>query len=110
LTTAEALAKRLPMVIVNPIPGQEMYNARFLLSNGAAVQAGSPAMVRQTVRDLLERPQQLAEMAQRAGALAHPEAAERIARYLLDLDQAQELEATRHEPTEPAGRRLSHAG
>ena len=27
MTTSEALAKGLPMVIINPIPGQEMNNA-----------------------------------------------------------------------------------
>lgn len=37
LTTSEALAKLLPMVIVNPIPGQEERNTQFLLNNGAAM-------------------------------------------------------------------------
>ena len=37
LTTSEALVKRLPMIICNPIPGQEDRNAEFLLNNGAAM-------------------------------------------------------------------------
>ncbi len=37
LTTSEALAKRLPMVICDPIPGQEARNTAFLVNNGAAV-------------------------------------------------------------------------
>ena len=37
LTTSEALAKRLPMIIVNPIPGQEKRNTEFLLNSGAAL-------------------------------------------------------------------------
>ena len=85
LTTSEALAKRLPLVIVNPIPGQEAYNARHLLSQGAAVQAVSPETVRQTVRDLLENPEQLAALRQRAGELARPTAALDIARLLTEL-------------------------
>jgi hypothetical protein len=36
LTTAEALARRLPMVLVHPIPGQEERNADHLLEAGAA--------------------------------------------------------------------------
>ncbi len=85
LTTSEALAKHLPLVIVNPIPGQEAYNARFLLAQGVAVQAGSPETVRQTVRDLLENPDRLEALRQRNAELAHPDAALDIARLLMDL-------------------------
>ena len=88
LTTSEALAKRLPLVIVNPIPGQETYNARFLLSQGAALQAGSPATVRQTVRDLLESPERLETIRRRHEELAHPDASRDIARLLINLADA----------------------
>ena len=37
LTTTEILVSNVPFVIINPIPGQEEENARFLLNNGAAV-------------------------------------------------------------------------
>ncbi len=45
LTISEALAMELPMVIYNPLPGQEEDNAKFLLQSGAALQA-------QTLSDL----------------------------------------------------------
>jgi len=85
LTTSEALAKQLPLVIVNPIPGQEAYNARFLLSHGAAVQAGSPTMVRQTVRDLLDNPERLTMLRRRIAELARPNASLDIAALLFEL-------------------------
>lgn len=85
LTTSEALAKHLPLVIINPIPGQEAYNARFLLSQGAAVQAVSPETIRQTVRDLLENPDQLEMMRLRCAELAHPHAARDVATLLIGL-------------------------
>ena len=85
LTTSEALAKHLPLIIVNPIPGQEAYNARFLLSQEAAVQAGSPVTVRQTVRDLLDNPRQLQALRERTVALARPTAALDVARLLMSL-------------------------
>ncbi len=88
MTTSEALAKRLPLVMVNPIPGQEAYNARYLLSQGAAVQADSPLTVRQTVRDLLDNPDRLEAMRRRAGELAHPDAALDIAALLCTLADA----------------------
>lgn len=37
LTVSEALAKRLPMILMNPIPGQEERNSEFLLNNGIAM-------------------------------------------------------------------------
>ena len=37
LTTTESLASTLPMVIINPIPGQEEENAEFLVKNGVGV-------------------------------------------------------------------------
>ncbi|MBI3321870.1 MAG: hypothetical protein HYZ91_06350 [Candidatus Omnitrophica bacterium] len=88
LTTSESLAKHLPLVVVNPIPGQEAYNARYLLSQGAAVQAGSPETVRQTVRDLLENPDHLESLRRRNAELAHPSAALETARLLMELADA----------------------
>jgi processive 1,2-diacylglycerol beta-glucosyltransferase len=85
MTTSEALAKHLPLVIVNPIPGQEAYNARYLLAQGAAAQASSPDTVRQTVRDLLENPERLDSMRRRASELAQPTAALDIARLMCEL-------------------------
>ena len=37
LTSSEALAKGIPMIISNPIPGQEDRNVEFLLNAGAAI-------------------------------------------------------------------------
>lgn len=37
LTTSEALAKGLPMIMNNPVPGQEDRNVEFLLNAGAAI-------------------------------------------------------------------------
>lgn len=82
MTSAEALAKQLPLVIVNPIPGQEAYNARFLTTQGAAVQAESANTVRQTIRDLLDDPARLDAMRHSAAGLAKPNAALDIVRLL----------------------------
>lgn len=37
LTTSESLASSLPMLVINPIPGQEEQNAEFLENKGAAI-------------------------------------------------------------------------
>ncbi len=41
LTASEALAKRLPLIIANPIPGQEVHNSEFLQNCGAAMAASA---------------------------------------------------------------------
>ena len=45
LTTSEALAKGLPMVVINPIPGQEERNSDHLLEEGIAIRCNNlPAL------------------------------------------------------------------
>lgn len=97
LTTSEALCKRLPLVMVNPIPGQEAYNARFLLSQGAAMQAETPAMVRQVVRDMLDNPDQLAALQRRAAELSRPDASLDIAALVCRLADTYQVSANQRE-------------
>jgi processive 1,2-diacylglycerol beta-glucosyltransferase len=100
LTMSEALAKRVPLVIVNPIPGQEAYNARYLLSQEAAVEAAGPDTVRQTVRDLLENPQRLEQLRTRLGELARPLASLETARLLCALADRQDTAAIPERPAD----------
>jgi processive 1,2-diacylglycerol beta-glucosyltransferase len=118
LTASEALAKHVPLVIVNPIPGQEAYNARFLLSQGAAVQAGSATTVRQTVRDLFDNPEQLETLRRRSAELAHPNAALDVAslvmrlarRYAAEAPQPQSRGPLRTASATPPGGRSHNLG
>ncbi|MBI3324089.1 MAG: hypothetical protein HYZ92_02300 [Candidatus Omnitrophica bacterium] len=85
LTTAEALAKQLPLLIFTPIPGQEMCNARYLLSRQAAIQVEDPERAGETVTELLRHPEALAQMRARAGRLGHPDSAFQAASLLFEL-------------------------
>lgn len=42
ITVSEILAKQRPMIIINPIPGQEVRNADFLVKNKIALKIDSP--------------------------------------------------------------------
>lgn len=53
ITTAECLAKKLPMIILNPIPGQEARNTQILRANHVAVQIDSPLGVHFALRSIL---------------------------------------------------------
>ena len=75
LTMAEALAKGRPVLIMDPIPGQEQRNTEFLLEAGAAVRAFEPEEAVWKIGELLRDPVRLAELAARARRLGRPAAA-----------------------------------
>lgn len=81
LTTSESLAKGLPMIIVNPIPGQEERNAEFLLNNGAAYAASSTCPVEECLYQLLSSPVRMNAMRECVSALAHPHSTEDVCRF-----------------------------
>lgn len=83
LTTAEALAKGLPMIIVDPIPGQEAKNAQFLTQIGAAVQVDNTAAIGLEVNELLTNPSRLNQMKEAALIHGHPNAAMDLAKLIL---------------------------
>jgi processive 1,2-diacylglycerol beta-glucosyltransferase len=87
LTVSEALACGLPMALVGPIPGQEERNADYLLENGAAVKASTPAALTGKVEELLSSPERLAEMRRKADRLGRPRAAFTVARQALEASR-----------------------
>ncbi len=85
ITTAEALAKGLPMLIVHPLPGQEAMNTRFLLNEGVAVKAESSADVTVILEELLYNKNKLADMKRKALVLSKPSSSTDIARMILEM-------------------------
>lgn len=66
LTTAEALSLRLPMLLYRPLPGQEQDNSVFLVEAGAAIQAEDDADLGLKLKHLLDSPNVLEAMQQKA--------------------------------------------
>jgi processive 1,2-diacylglycerol beta-glucosyltransferase len=85
VTTAEALACGLPLLIVNPIPGQEAKNTDFLLSAEVAVKAQSAADVSVLTEELLKNPAKLQRMRQLTQNYSKANAALEIAKLVLAL-------------------------
>ncbi len=85
VTTAEALALRLPMVIVKPIPGQEANNTDFLTRKQAAVKLEDPKKINLVVEELLKDNQKLERLRNSAAQIAKPNASLDIAKLLLGL-------------------------
>jgi processive 1,2-diacylglycerol beta-glucosyltransferase len=82
LTSSECLARGLPMLIVDPIPGQEERNATYLLEAGAAWQAATLDSLDHKLSRLLSDPRQLARMRRAARRLARPRACFEVAAAL----------------------------
>jgi processive 1,2-diacylglycerol beta-glucosyltransferase len=85
LTTSEALAKGLPMVVINPIPGQEERNSDHLLEEGVAIRCNNLPALAFKIDTLLDTPGKLARMAENARALGKPEAAFAVVDRLVAL-------------------------
>ena len=78
LSTSECLVCGLPMLLVNPIPGQEERNAAFLLQEGVALRADDPLTLHYRLQKLLSDPQLLSSMRDRAIVLGKPQAARQV--------------------------------
>jgi len=85
LTTSEALAKQLLLVIVNPIPGQEERNSDHLLEEGAAIRCNNLPVLGYKIDRLLDDPARVAAMRESARRLARPHAACEIVEKALTL-------------------------
>lgn len=84
LTVSEVLGRGVPMVIVDPLPGQEEWNADAVVASGGGIQMRLPEMVPMAVARLLANPERLAAMRAWAEHAARPRAALTVARTVLD--------------------------
>lgn len=82
LSVSECLAKRKPMLLVSPIPGQEERNADYLLEAGAAVKAVDGATLAYKLSRLRSDPARLAAMGEAAHRIGTPRAAGDVIRLL----------------------------
>lgn len=85
LTTAEAAAVGLPMIIFRPIPGQEEANAAYFSERGAALLSHSTAELRDHVDAVLGDRERLAAMSRAARLLGRPQAANHVTQLALAL-------------------------
>jgi processive 1,2-diacylglycerol beta-glucosyltransferase len=85
LTSSEALAKGLPLIITNPIPGQEERNAQYLDNQGVAERADAPEEIARLVQSWLDHPHRLHQLAEKAQHSAKPYAAMDVARWVYYL-------------------------
>ena len=84
LTTSESLASNLPMVIINPIPGQEEENAEFLEENGIAIWIKKTDDPYKKLENLFSDEKKLADMKENTKKLARKYSTQNICDILLN--------------------------
>lgn len=83
LTSSESLASHLPIIVVNPIPGQEEENAEFLENSGAAVWIKKDDNIDEVISSILKNTDKLEEMKQKAIQIAKPNSTMDICQIVL---------------------------
>ncbi|MEW5758009.1 MAG: glycosyltransferase [Candidatus Omnitrophota bacterium] len=85
LTTSEALAKQVPLIIVSPIPGQEIFNTNYLVKKGVAIYVERINAINTVVENLLNDKDRLENMRKNALCISKPNASVDIASFTLGL-------------------------
>jgi processive 1,2-diacylglycerol beta-glucosyltransferase len=87
VTTSEALAAGVPMILSSPIPGMEESHLKFLVERGVGLEAKEPDEIPALVSGLLDDPKRMEALSVRGRMMARPDAAyavAQVARALLE--------------------------
>lgn len=84
LSTSEAIAKRVPMIFINAVPGVETRNFEFLVEQGVAIGAKNWIQVVSHVQKALRDPDSLNEQIAAMETFTTHNAAEQICRHVVD--------------------------
>ena len=84
LTTSEFLAKGLPAIVLDPIPGQEDRNVEFLLNNGLAIKVSKTFPIDEAVYQLLLHEWRLELLSTAAKFMGKPDAAADICSFVME--------------------------
>lgn len=83
LSTSEALAMGLPMIIIRPVIGQETKNCAFLLRHNAAIRMDKAEEVKNIVLDLFNNKEKLEAINLSIKEISRPDSSSDIAKFVL---------------------------
>ncbi len=84
LTTTESLASGLPIIVINPIPGQEEENAEFLENNGVAIWIKKDSNIEDELYKILNSEEKIQSMKINARLLAKKNSTKDICDILIN--------------------------
>lgn len=85
LTTSESLVKGLPMIIINPIPGQEERNTQFLTNTGCAMTSTKTCPLDECIYQLLMSDTRIETMKRSISEIAKPNSTRDMCSFLVNL-------------------------
>lgn len=85
LTVSESLAKEIPMVLINPIPGQEDRNVEFLLNNGLAMKISPTYPIDEAIFQLMMNEQRRRNLIEMSRVVGRPNASKDLGDFVIDL-------------------------
>lgn len=98
ITTSEALAKGLPMIIIDQLPGVENRNVEFLLNNGASFYVSKTFSIDDALHLLLESPERRKNIQEAMKSLARPNSTQTLCSFLINTIKAQEKNEQQIQP------------
>ena len=87
LTVSEGLAKGMPLILINPIPGQEDRNVEFLLNNGMAQLVTSTYPVDEAIYQLFNNEWKIGNLSQGIKYIGKPYATRDLCEFILGLEE-----------------------
>ncbi len=91
LSTSEALAKNLPIIMMDPIPGQEDRNKEFMLNNGLALSISDTFPITEAVYQLIHYDYKLEMLKRNMKYVAKPNSAQALGDFIMRLCNEKEL-------------------
>lgn len=83
LTTTESLASGLPLIIIDPLPGQEEENAEFIEKSGAGIWVKDSDNIETILLNIFNNPDKLENMKSKARLIAKKNSTQNIVETLL---------------------------
>lgn len=83
LTSTEALVSNVPLIAINPIPGQEEENAEFLSRNKAAIWLKKSDNINTVFNSIINNENILNQMKQNTKKIAKPQSTKQICQFLI---------------------------
>jgi len=87
LTVSEGLAKGMPLILINPIPGQEDRNVEFLLNNGVAQLVTATYPVDEAIYQLFKNDWKIKNLPAGIEYIGKPNATRDLCEFMISLEE-----------------------
>jgi len=86
ITSSEALACSIPMIICNPIPGQEEQNSNFLLNNGVTIRLFDNDDMYVTLSNFFNSPNRIKQIKEMTKEIGKPNSTKDICEFIMNWE------------------------